>query len=110
MTFTTAYIVLGCAAFAVLFAELSGIPQYVAWWLAHRYKFFRKYRGLVAAILGDSGRDWNPRRLKPFDCAMCLAFWITLTWFSVHDPQPENLLHAAVASVTAYFITKLIKK
>jgi hypothetical protein len=82
-------LIFGCACLAVLFAEASG--------LADRLKF---------AVYG-----YQPyRRLKPFDCPLCLAWWLALLAALVMHYKPlEAVLLAAASAILAIFITREVR-
>jgi len=78
-------LIISCACMAVLIAETSGLVQWV------------KYR-------------LNFNRLKPFDCPMCLAWWIALILFMFQKQFLTAPLFAAMSSIVAVFISKTLKK
>jgi hypothetical protein len=71
------------AVAAVWFAELSMIPQ----WFTRRL-----------------GR----KRIKPFDCPLCLAWWSGLVWFAATGNGPAALAYAACASALAVWASKRV--
>lgn len=90
--------VLIIAAFGAWFANISGIPQMVSQFLFLMGKFKQ--------VTPEFKR---PYRLKPFDCEMCLTFWLYLF---THFEQPilNNLFMSGVCSLIAMIITKLYNK
>lgn len=85
-----ACLMVGIAAFSVLFAELNG-------------------------FMADLKVRLNRKRLKPFDCPMCLAWWIgLLTWYFTHGQgswlyTPHSVLFGSVCSVLAIFISRQLR-
>ena len=49
------------------------------------------------------------RRLKPFDCAICLGFWLGL-FTSLSLPLSVAIINGVVSSVVAYTLSKLNSK
>lgn len=93
-------IVFGSAALAIMFAELSGIPDVI--------------KQLILPFWHTKTIDKRklPRRIKPFDCSLCLSFWICLylsivkvgmTW------EPAIVL-SCVSSITSVGIMRVIRK
>ncbi len=73
------------ACFAVLISEASGIIQQIKY-----------YTGL--------------QHLKPFDCPMCLAFWLTLV-LSLQGGEIINApLLAGFSSILAILISKALRQ
>jgi hypothetical protein len=73
------------ACLSVLISETSGIMQ----WIKYRYD------------LHD---------LRPLDCPMCLAWWMSLTYFLWLQPDITAPLHAATASILAIFISRELRR
>lgn len=85
--------ILMISSFAVLFAERSGIMQNIRWRLKVSGLWFKEI----------AGRRME-RRLKPFDCSMCLAFWMAL--FIPHHSIIESVGYGAIAAMVAVMIEK----
>jgi hypothetical protein len=47
-------------------------------------------------------------RLKPFDCPLCLSFWVSLPWFSITLNDPAAWIYAACTSLLAVWISKQV--
>lgn len=62
------------AMVGVLFADLSGIPQAVSQWLCDK----NIYGCNIPNPYGYGADKFIPGRLKPFDCGLCLSFWLSL--------------------------------
>lgn len=77
--------IIAVAFTAVWFAELSTIPQYAA-------KYLRR------------------RRVKPFDCPLCLAWWSALIWFLLHGHGALSVAFGACASLVAVWIAKKLNE
>lgn len=89
--------IIGSAAVSIFWADLSGIMNMV--------KKFTRYVWYKRAPNGDK---W-PRRLKPFDCSLCLSFWICL--YLTHEQGWEKaILYAAMSSVLSVWMLKQVKK
>lgn len=77
--------VLFISAFSCLFAEFSGIMLWVKWKL-------------------------NLKRFKPFDCAMCLSWWLGIVYFGISTQNAILTVGcAALCSVLSIYITKYAK-
>jgi hypothetical protein len=74
--------IIGISCFATLFAEFSGIGNYL------KFRF-------------DIG--------KPFNCGMCLSFWIALIYFTFNLCGIESIVYAATSSVLSIYIIKYAK-
>jgi hypothetical protein len=67
----------------------------------------------TALVFIQSGIPWNIkrrlklRRLKPFDCELCLAFWLGV-FSSIYFEKnvPEVIYIGAIAAIMAVFINK----
>jgi hypothetical protein len=71
------------ACFAVLISEASGI---IAW--------IKYYTGI--------------RRLKPFDCPMCLAFWLSFILCLLHGEIVNAPLLASFSAILAILLSKAV--
>lgn len=88
--------VLLTASAGALFANLSGVMKQFKWWLMIRgYWYELKYPGKMT------------RRLKPFDCEMCMGFWLGLINFLLFHPVsiPLAIGLAALSSILSIWIT-----
>lgn len=75
-------IIIGSASAGWLVAEGTGWVQTIKWYL-------------------------QITRLKPFDCPLCLSFWIAFIYsFVTHPSVMTNLFTAAMSSVLAIYISK----
>lgn len=88
--------IIGIASFSWLFAEGSGIVQWMKWRI-QQYKW-KKELPLKAA-----------KRLKPFDCPLCLSFWLGLIYFGLTLHTWQCIFYASICSVLAVIISKLTK-
>ena len=73
--------IISCTCLSVLIAEASGALQWI------------KYR-------------FNIRHLKPLDCPLCLAWWLTLIVFMIEKQYLDAPLFAATSSILAILISK----
>jgi hypothetical protein len=73
--------IIGAACLALFITETSGIVDWIKWKL-------------------------NIQRLKPFDCTVCLGFWVGLASYYVNIPA---VFYAAIASALALILEKIIK-
>lgn len=91
--------------FSVWFAEFSTIPQVVSEWLMKRYIVYREVKGFKTKVVFNkyTDEDMMPVRLKPFDCAKCLSFWMGLI-------ISQDIVIAGVVSLVAILTSKLINK
>lgn len=101
-------LIIKSSCLAILFVELSGIPDAAKAWLAKKRIW---YKPAFSERMGISGGKAYPRRIKPLDCALCLSFWICLSLgvFSEHLEIKEAILTAAISSVFTVGITKFLK-
>lgn len=92
-------IVIGSVAVAIFFAELSGIPNVI------------KKIILPVWNLKTIDKRKLPRRIKPFDCHLCLSFWICLYLCVYQDGmnwQPAIVL-SCISSVASVGTMKMIR-
>lgn len=47
-------------------------------------------------LYGSNPFNW--RRLKPFDCAFCMSFWMGLTYFTYFYGLP-GILYASISTI-----------
>lgn len=55
------------------------------------------------------GKSWGMKRLKPFDCTFCMAFWLSviyLVWFTAGKTIPEVIFIFSLAPMLAYKLEK----
>jgi len=90
-----------------MFAEFSGIPQHVKSWLAKK-KIWYKVPSTVSTF---SSPVRFPRRIKPFDCSLCLSFWICLylSHYKAGQPIMESVGLACISAVLSVLIVKVTK-
>lgn len=87
------------AAFSFWFAELARIPQMIMeklWRLGWVYKTY----------FGNE----LPRRLKPFDCTLCLSFWGGLAYSLATGPCWYSFMLAGCCSFLAVSIALFTNK
>lgn len=84
---------IGLTAFAYLFAQVSPIPFYMKKLLRWRDN---RFSGMVVY-----------KRLYPFDCAYCFAFWLTFSIFA-KDGIYDAVLLASISSLTNYCILHVL--
>lgn len=77
--------VIGISCFAVLFAEASGIMQWI------------KFKTVLV-------------RIKPIDCPLCLSWWIGLIYFGYHLQSIEAVFYAATCSILSITISNYLRK
>ena len=76
--------IISCSCLAVLVAEASGVLQWI------KFKF-------------------NIKHLKPLDCPLCLAWWLTLIVFIIGKQYFDAPLFAATSAILAIFISKSLR-
>lgn len=87
--------------FAVFFAELSQVPQNIMYYLCKA--------NLVYKI--DIYNTHKPRRIKPFDCAMCLASWIGFVYQLLNFTNVFHLMaFCSMCSVGAVLLISILNK
>jgi len=82
----------------ITFAELSGIPQAFSNYLFDKYNIGRIVKGSPLRF---------PYRLKPFDCSLCLAFWVC---FSLNLYLDNIWALSFVYGLSASYLSVLLKK
>jgi hypothetical protein len=70
--------------------DISGIIESIEWWLSKWLKVPCKIP-------------------KPFNCSLCMTFWIGLIWITIHGFTLFNLLFVTVFAALAEDITGFIK-
>jgi len=79
------------------------IISIVAWYIAEGCGLMQK---LIHWLVMKGYRKTN--RLKPFDCPMCLAFWIGLVFNTIEYSSPlDGLINAILCSSCAILISKV---
>jgi len=78
-------------------AEGSGIMQDIKWWLCEKKFWYRL----------DQFNIPQQRRLKPFDCVVCLGFWLGL-FYNLNEGLYAPV-YGIVASSVGLFISKIYK-
>lgn len=87
--------------FSVFFAEISQVPQNIMHFLCQA--------GLVYKL--DAYNSHKPRRIKPFDCAMCLSLWIGIVYSIVNYNGLFHLLSfCAMCSIGAIVVIRILHK
>jgi hypothetical protein len=87
--------------FSVFFAELSNVPQTLMWWLCKK--------NIVYKV--DIYNSKQPRRCKPFDCAMCLSFWIGFVYCLSNYNGIVNLIgFSSLCSIGAVVLINILNK
>lgn len=89
------------AVFSVWFAEISTIPN--------RLRRLPHADPISTQELKENIMSAK-KRLKPFDCPMCLAWWIALNFFIITGTLYLAPIYAACASTLAVFISKQLNK
>lgn len=92
-------IIIGIIAWWI--AEGCGIIQYIKWWLCHKEYYYKV----------DVFNLKKERRLKPFDCPLCMGWWIGL--IATYN-QTGNVIHSItigiLSSAVAILVSKLMSK
>lgn len=81
-------------------AEGSGLSQYLRWWLKVKKIWYKM----------DHFNMVIERRIKPFDCPLCLAFWISTIYFWNDYSIVELIASGIVCSTLAIFIDKIYRR
>lgn len=104
------FFIIACTAFGVLFAELSGIPQFVSRFLAAMRIWYKQGYYINGEFVSDKSGKALPRRIKPFDCGMCLSFWtcFLISKFWLHADWIYSVGFAAMSAVLAVIILKYL--
>lgn len=61
-------------AFGITFVHISGIPNFIKTQLVKRGKWIER---VPLTTYDPTGKGYaeHPKRLKPLDCEICMAFW-----------------------------------
>lgn len=86
--------IIGIACFAVLFAEESGVLN----WLKYNIIFKNDTTAYIS------------KRIKPFDCPLCLAWWMGIIYGLINHYGPVSVLIGAICSILATTISKFLRK
>jgi len=76
-------------------AEWSGVIQKFQYWL-----FYRIYTRQT---------EYNPKRLKPFDCPMCLSFWLTVCFVLIPECSVRSILLPFAAAGSSVIINRIFR-
>jgi hypothetical protein len=52
---------------------------------------------------------YEPRKLKPFSCALCLSWWLSIIYFFITLQSYQCIFYAAICSVLATLISKFTR-
>src|SRR5580704_8679813 len=74
-------------------SEWSGVIQKIQYWL-----FYKIYTAKT---------EYNPKRIKPFDCPMCFSFWLTVCFVVIPHFSIESILLPFASGAAAVIINKL---
>ena len=82
-------------------SEGCGIIQFIKWWLCYRKVYYKV----------DAFNVHQQRRLKPFDCPLCMGWWIGLftTYYQTGNVM-EAITYGILSSACAILISKLMYK
>ena len=98
-------IIIYSVSIATMFATISGIPQWVSWWLAKKGIWYR----IPPNAQTFSNPMKLPRRIKPFDCAECLSFWVAIALtHSERYTAIQMLGTASIAITVTYAFNSLV--
>lgn len=101
--------ILGIACFAWLFAEI--VAPWIKYFLTKKVEMQeKKYGETEFKTVWRRPSGYNEKRLKPFDCPLCLAFWLGIIIFEIQSPGWHPVLYAAICSVLATFISKIMNR
>jgi hypothetical protein len=104
-------IIIASSCIGVTFAELSGIPNSIKNWLKDKRIWYRKGVFLGGEFIEGVSGAYITKRIKPFDCGLCLSFWISLSlcYFKAGQPLLESIGYASISAVLAVWIVKITK-
>ncbi len=93
------------SCFCCLFSEFSGIMQWLAWKLKKidAYETYVSFGGEAKIAI------YKPAKLKPFDCAKCLSFWMGLIVFTMQGEGLMAVYYASICSVLSIYIVRYAK-
>lgn len=104
-------VILASSCFGVVFAEYSGIPNTIKKWLMVNKIWYKKGYSLNGQFVSANDGKLFPRRIKPFDCSLCLSFWICL--FLIHFKADqlwiESVGYSCVSATLSIIIIKATK-
>lgn len=92
------------AIFSFWFVEITLLPKHFAEWLHRKHIFYKTYED-------DDFRATYARRIKPFDCTMCLSFWLALGYCLATCPANFLIVPATsfLAVMLALFTNKYLR-
>lgn len=101
-------IIIASACFGITFVE-SGIPNAVKRFLMRKKIWYKKGHLMGGNFIPDkTDGTLFTRRIKPFDCEFCMAFWICLTL--LHYKAGLLIMESIGYSCISAVITKLTMK
>lgn len=94
-------LVIGSACVGFSFAEVSQVPQNISRLLLEKFNIgqeLKQYNGIKV-----------PYRLKPFDCAYCLSFWVGfLCAYSSEFTLIASLMIGFASSIVALILKRFV--
>ena len=104
-------ILISSSCFAIVFADLSGIMNIVKTFLMKKGIWYRK--GLYINGQYQNNSEFGTlytRRLKPFDCSICLSFWTCIIYcpFFADISILNSFAFACISMIITKFINKII--
>jgi hypothetical protein len=99
-------ILLICSSCCV-FAEFSGVMQRLAYKLGRDVD--RAIPGEYEMGMPKYQKVRVPMKLKPFDCAKCLSFWMGLLCFLIQGEGALAIFYASFCMITSIYIIRYAK-
>lgn len=108
------FVIIGSAAFGITFAELSGIPNAAKRWQVERRIWVKVEEHEIRSTNGGlplKRKVYRPRRIKPFDCHLCLSFWacLLICHFAQSLDSVASVLAACCSAVFSVWVWNKIK-
>lgn len=82
------------------FVDVTKIPRNISVWLKTKGIYYREE---------DDGKFY-PARLKPFDCAHCLSFWIALGHSIYIGEGVNSIMYAGMTSLGTVLFSLFVNR
>ena len=71
--------------------------------------FIDTIKNIIWKWVFNGKREYREFRLKPFDCSLCMTFWIGLIWITINGFTLINLLSVCLFAALSEEISNFIK-
>ena len=70
--------------------------------------FIDTIKNLIWQWVFNGKKEYREFRLKPFDCSLCMSWWIGLIWIIIYGFSLKNLLFVSLFAMMSEQITQLL--